>query len=202
MAAPTIIETPRLPDDISRGAHRSPDWSTVVVRTRSGFEQAISEYDDPLHTYDISYAIRTVEQYETLLNFWYNVGGRANGFRFKDWADYSVPSTAPELMVELTATTFQIVKRRTSGALTYVRNIYKPVSGTVRIWNAAVEITTGFTVATTTGIVTFSADPGYSPAASFDFDVPVKFANDRLPTVHHDITYFEIEPTPLYEMRA
>ena len=201
MASPSIDEV-RLPEDISRDARRSPDWSTVVVRTRSGFEQRVSELSDPIHTYDIAYGVRTVAQYQALLDFWYARAGQARGFRFKDWGDYTVATTATQNTVQLTTTTFQLARARTSGAVTYTRTIYKPVSGTVRMWNGITEITSGFTVATTTGIVTFSVAPGFVPQWSGDFDVPVRFAQDRLPTIHHDVAYFEIDSVPLVELRG
>ena len=77
---------------------------------------------------------------------------------------------------------FQLVKIYTVGALSLTRNVTKPVTGTTIISLDDVPQGSGWTVDTTTGIVTFSVAPGGSVVvkAGFQFDVPVRFDNDVL----------------------
>ena len=85
--------------------------------------------------------------------------------------------------VTITANGFQLKKTYDAGPGTdYVRNIYKPVSGAVRAYIAAVE-ETNVTVTTTSGWVEF--DAGFEPSdgdaltADFLYDVPVRFDVDE-----------------------
>lgn len=85
--------------------------------------------------------------------------------------------------VTITANGFQLKKTYDAGPGTdYVRNIYKPVSGAVRAYIAAVE-ETHVTVTITTGWVEF--DAGYEPSdgdaltVDFLYDVPVRFDVDE-----------------------
>jgi uncharacterized protein (TIGR02217 family) len=84
-----------------------------------------------------------------------------HGFRYKDWADHksALPSQAITATDQQIGTgtgslqTFQLAKRYTSGAQTWVRTIAKPVAGAVRVALGMVEQMSGWTVDTTTGVV-------------------------------------------------
>ena len=116
--------------------------------------------------------------------------GRLHGFRYKDWADYksALPSQAVTPTDQQIGTgtgslqTFQLAKRYTSGAQTWVRTIAKPVTGTVRLALGMVEQLSGWTLDATTGVVTFTTAPGSGVIirAGFEFDVPVRFDSDAL----------------------
>lgn len=79
----------------------------------------------------------------------------------------------------------QLTKVYASGAYSWTRTITKPVAGTVKVAKAGVLQTSGFSVDTTTGIVTFTNAPasGVAVTAGFEFDVPVRFDTDELPVV-------------------
>lgn len=81
-----------------------------------------------------------------------------------------------------TLTAFQLTKTYVSGSNTYVREIKKPVTGTVKIYLNSLLQGSGFTIDHTTGIVTFTIAPGAGVAvtADCDFDVPVRFDTDML----------------------
>jgi uncharacterized protein (TIGR02217 family) len=66
------------------------------------------------------------------------------------------------------------VKRYTSGSQTWTRTITKPVAGTVRTALDGAEQLGGWSVDTTTGVVTFDSAPtaGVSVTAGFAFHVP------------------------------
>jgi TP901-1 family phage major tail protein len=82
------------------------------------------------------------------------------------------------------AASFQLVKGYGDGAAVERRPVVKPVAGSVRVAIDGVEVTEGFSVDLTTGIVTFAV--GHAPAegteirAGFDYDVPVRFDTDRI----------------------
>lgn len=180
----------QFPTDISMGAKGSPEFKTTVVVTANRAEQRVAQWDQPLRKYDIGLGMRTKAQAQACQAFFYARQGKAIGFRFKDWLDYEI--TVAEDTVELTALTFQIVKRYTSGGVTMIRNITKPVTGTVRVWNAGVEVLAGWTVDTTTGIITFGADPAYTPSVLCEFDVPVRFDTDEFPFIYTGIDWYDL----------
>ena len=77
-------------------------------------------------------------------------------------------------------TQFQLVTTYLSGGTTVIRPIKKPVFGTTLIGVAGAQVTTGFTVNATTGIVLFTVAPttGQILTAGTEFDVPVRFGDD------------------------
>jgi uncharacterized protein (TIGR02217 family) len=96
-----------------------------------------------------------------------------------------------------------LVKRYASGAQSWTRAIAKPVAGTVRIALAGVEQLSGWSVDTTTGVVTFAAAPGSGVAitAGFEFDVPVRFDTDALDVTLDLERLGSITSIPLLELR-
>ena len=128
-----------------------------------------------------------------------------------DWSDFksSLPSVARGFADQSPGTGtgstcfFQLVKSYTSGAQSWTRAIVKPVAGTVRVSLGGVEQLSGWTVDTTTGIVTFTTAPGsgVAVAAGFEFDVPVRFDSDSM-DVNLDIERLGSIPSiPLVEIR-
>jgi uncharacterized protein (TIGR02217 family) len=99
-------------------------------------------------------------------------------------------------------TTFALVKRYVSGAITHIRPITKPVAGTVLIALNGVNQATGWSVNTTTGIVTFTAAPanGVLVTAGFAFDVPVRFDTDVLTGTFDSPLYQSFNDLPIVEV--
>ena len=58
----------------------------------------------------------------------------------------------------------------------------KPVGGTVKVYLDSVEQVAGWSVDTTTGLITFGAAPaaGVEVTSDFEFDVPVRFDTDHM----------------------
>ena len=100
-------------------------------------------------------------------------------------------------------TAFQLVKRYASGSQTWVRAITKPVAGTVRIALDGAEQLGGWSVDTTTGVVTFATAPaeGVAITAGFEFDVPVRFDADALDVTLDLERLGSITSIPLLELR-
>ena len=129
----------------------------------------------------------------------------------EDWADYKsgLPSGTPSPTDQAigagdgATTTFQLVKRYSSGSQTWTRAIAKPVAGTVRIALDSAEQASGWSVDTTTGLVSFDTAPasGVAITAGFEFDVPVRFDTDTLDVTLDIERLGSITSIPLLEIR-
>ena len=201
----------RFPDNISRGARGGPERRTQVVELASGDEERNASWADSRRRYDVAYGIRRADDLAAVVAFFEARNGRLHGFRYKDWADYksALPSQAITATDQQIGTgtgslqTFQLAKRYTSGAQTWVRTIAKPVAGTVRIALGMVEQMSGWTVDTTTGLITFTTAPagGVIVRAGFEFDVPVRFDSDSLDVTLDFERLGSITSIPLLEIR-
>ena len=201
----------RFPDNISRGARGGPERRTQIVELASGDEERNASWADSRRRYDVAYGIRRADDLASVVAFFEARNGRLHGFRYKDWADYKscLPSqaiTATDQQIgNGTGSTqaFQLTKRYTSGAQTWVRTITKPVAGTVRVALGMVEQMSGWTVDTTTGLITFTTAPacGVIVRAGFEFDVPVRFDSDTLDVTLDFERLGSITSIPLLEIR-
>jgi uncharacterized protein (TIGR02217 family) len=171
----------QFPSDISYGSSGGPEYATDIVASQSGYEQRNINWEQARARYNVAHGVKTQTQLDALIAFFRARKGRAIGFRFKDWTDYQASNVAIGTGTG-SAIQFQLVKSYTSGAVTESRIVTKPVSGTVQVYKNAVLQTTGVSVDTTTGLVTFNTAPasGASITANFEFDVPVRFDTDRL----------------------
>ncbi len=201
----------RFPDNISRGARGGPERRTQVVELASGDEERNASWANSRRRYDVAYGIRRADDLASVVAFFEARNGRLHGFRYKDWADYksNLPSQAVNPTDQQIGTgtgslqTFQLTKRYTSGAQTWVRTIAKPVAGTVRVALGMVEQMSGWSVDTTTGVITFTAAPagGVIIRAGFEFDVPVRFDSDTLDVTLDFERLGSITAIPLLEIR-
>ena len=201
----------RFPDNISRGARGGPERRTQIVELASGDEERNARWAKSRRRYDVAYGIRRADDLAAVVAFFEARNGRLHGFRFKDWADHKsgLPSQAPGPQDQLigegdgATTVFQLVKRYISGSQTWTRAIAKPVAGTVRIALGGVEQTSGWSVDTTTGFVSFDAAlaSGVIVTAGFEFDVPVRFDTDMLDVTLDLERLGSITSIPLLEIR-
>mgnify|MGYP001603303152 CR=1 FL=1 len=188
----------RLDTNESYGSSGGPGFVNVVFESDSRHDQVVQRGAVARHRFDISKSLKDLSDLAIVKDFYLARNGSANGWRLKDWWDYHSNPANPtyndaqgvadqDCIPALgtgSLTQFQLSKRYTSGPTSYVRPIYKPVDGTTQVWLDAVEQTTGWSVDTTTGLVTFTVAPGngVTVKASFEFDVPVRFdqSADRL----------------------
>ena len=201
----------RFPDNISRGARGGPERRTQIVEMASGDEERNGSWAGSRRRYDASYGIRKADDLAAVTAFFEARRGRLYGFRWKDWADYKsgLPSASPTAVDQPLGTgngletTFQLVKLYPSGAQSWTRTITKPVAGTVALALNGVPQITGWTVNTTTGVVTFSTAPapGVAITAGFEFDVPVRFDTDSLDVTLDFERLGSITSIPLIEVR-
>lgn len=177
----------RFPVGISYGAVGGPGHDTAIVSLpASGAEERTSRRDGAKRIYDAAKGVSSQADAAAILDFVLARAGSARGFRFKDWFDFTSASdhrSAVDFDDQVigtgdgVTTEFQLRKTYQDTARTVQRLIEKPVSGTTRIGVAGVEAMAGWTVNTTSGLVTFSVAPalGEEITAGFQFDVPVRF---------------------------
>ena len=176
-----FIESPRFPDDIAIGAVGGPSFFTQIAEAPSGYESRNQAWTYARAEYEVGLVNRSATLTKALFAFFNAVAkGQLHGFRYKDYgAGEAIGTDEPLGTGTGSLQSLQLVKRYTSGALTYDRPIYKPVSATVVIKvNGVVTVPTS--VSYTTGIVTITAAGGTALTASFEFDVPVRLATDHL----------------------
>lgn len=192
----------RLPLRVGFGSSGGPAFSTEVVSVDGGFEVRNQNWSQARRRYDAATGLRAASDVNTLLQFFYARAGRARGFRLKDYSDFT--ATTQTIGTGTGAlTTFQLVKKYTSGSITHTRAISKPVSGTVAVFLNGVAQPTGWSVNTQTGVITFSSAPGNGVVvtATFEFDVPVRFDTDQLTLTAENFQLQSVQ-VPLVEIRV
>jgi len=201
----------RFPDNISRGARGGPERRTQIVELASGAEERNASWANSRRRYDVAYGIRRADDLAAVVAFFEARNGRLHGFRFKDWGDHKsclpsgtpAPNDQPIGTGDGATTAFQLVKRYASGAQSWTRTITKPVAGTVSVALDGAEQLGGWTVDTTTGLVTFDSSPaaGVVISAGFAFDLPVRFDTDALDVTLDLERLGSITSIPLLELR-
>lgn len=201
----------RFPDSISRGAKGGPERRTRIVELASGDEERNASWANSRRRYDVSYGVRRADDLAAVVAFFEARDGRLHAFRFKDWSDYKscLPSAAPAPTDQIigtgngSITTFALTKTYASGVQSWARAILKPVAGTVTVSLNGVAHGSGWSVNTSTGIVTFAVPPttGAVIRAGFEFDVPVRFDTDELPVTLDIERTGSIPSIPLIEVR-
>jgi uncharacterized protein (TIGR02217 family) len=196
-----FIET-QFPSDISYGAQGGAKYSTDVVETFSGWEQRNINWSESRGEWNVSHGVKTSSQLATLIAFFRACRGKAVGFRFKDWSDYSAANQIIGTGNGV-KTAFQLVKSYTAGSITVDRTITKPVNGTVQVYKNGVLQGSGYTVDYTTGIVTFTAAVANAVVvtANFEFDVPARFDTDKLDITLDTFNFGSWGSIPIVEIR-
>lgn len=189
----------RLPPSLSLGAIGGPEFNTSISQNANGFERRNINWLYARAKYDISPAIKTLEQVETLQLFFRAHKGKALGFRFKDWNDYNTFEEI-QLISDGETKSFQLIKNYALGDVSDVRLIRKPVKESLIVYadNHSLKVNCDYT----TGMVSMREVPkaGTKITASFAFDVPVRFDVDFLPFSGEAIP--RITSIPLIEIRV
>lgn len=146
----------------------------------------------------------------TLADFFRARRGAARGFRFRDpfddssAADGGLPTATDQMLGvgDGTRRQFALVKRYGVGDAEQVRAIRLPVEDSVRVSVDGLE-TAAFLV-TGAGEILLDAAPaaGAAVRAGYVFDVPVRFAEDRLEASRATFLAGEMAHVPLVEVRA
>jgi uncharacterized protein (TIGR02217 family) len=185
---------------LGRGAQVSPGFSTAIVTTASGHEQRNAAWASGRLRFDAGPGIRSEDDLKTLIAFFRARRGAAKGFRFRDPLDHDA---VDQLLGtgDGVKTSFPLVKRYGTGDDAELRRITRPVAGTLSVTANNALMPNGWTVAG--GTVSFTVPPasGVTIRASFQFDVPVRFAEDSLEIDAVTFAAGDAASVPIIEVR-
>ncbi|ATY33345.1 DUF2460 domain-containing protein [Sphingomonas psychrotolerans] len=180
---------------LGREAEVAPEVSTAIVTSAGGRENRNAEWAEARLRYDVGPGVRSEADIAALIGFFRARMGPARGFRLRDPFDHSGENVVLGIGDGAEAR-FQLVKRYGE----VVRRITRPVRGSVRVAVDGLE-TAAFTLEG--GMVTLDVPPpaGAVVTASFAFDVPVRFAEDRLSVSRATYLAGAAASVPLIEVR-
>ena len=167
----------RLLEAVAYGSVFGHAYNTRINTLRSGVERRNARWSTPLHRGSVMFNNINEGGHALVLATHHACMGSLIGFRFKDWSDFDataeVIGTGTGAEQEL-----QLIKTYSFGTVDTIRNITKPVFGTVTVYADEIEISS--TVDYATGIVTITAADGAEITWSGEFDVPVRFESDEI----------------------
>lgn len=197
------------PISLGRDATVAPEFATNVTITASGFERRNSLWSDARLRFDVGPGVRSETELGELLAFFRARRGQARGFRLRDPSDYSsngmtgVPTAIDQLLGigDGATATFDLAKRYGAGVDPQIRRITRPRADTIRVSIDGVEAA-GWTIMPL-GKIRFEEAPpaGSAIRAGFMFDVPVRFAEDRLDIAGAAFAAGDAPSVPLIELR-
>jgi uncharacterized protein (TIGR02217 family) len=171
----------------------SPRFSTRLVVSDSGAEQANRRWQHPLRTFKLPEAVRTHTVFEAVKDHWLIMGGPAHTWPFRDPLDFASQKLAAANVTPIVtrldqalgtgdgaATTFQLKKLYQAGAQTYSRDILFPIAASLLVGINGAASAISFSVSRPGGVVTFVSPPanGAVLTAGFLFDCEVRFESD------------------------
>ena len=194
-----FIET-RFDDKIAYGSTAIPSYSTRVKTSAAGYESRNENWSETRLMFDLSTGIKTREDLDHLIEFFHAVKGRAIGFRFKDWSDftskgaYDIPAFDDQVIfgpaIGGETGPFQLIKTYVAGSTSTIRTIRKPVNGTVLMGagptgSPVLIDPANYSVDYTTGEVTLTNPliAGDYVTSGFEFDEAVRFNSDSISVV-------------------
>jgi uncharacterized protein (TIGR02217 family) len=194
---------------LGRDASVTPEFSTNVTITASGFERRNSLWSDARLRFDVGPGVRSDAELGELIAFFRARRGQARGFRLRDPSDFSsngmtgVPTPMDQLLGtgDGAMARFELVKHYGDEADAQRRRITRPRVETLRVSVNGIE--TGDFSIDLLGTVVFAVAPaaGATVRAGFLFDVPVRFAEDRLDISGAEFAAGEAPSVPLVELR-
>nr|WP_137676881.1 DUF2460 domain-containing protein [Parerythrobacter lutipelagi] len=194
---------------LGRDTSVSPEFSTSVATTASGHERRNSLWSDARLRFDVGPGIRSEAETGTLLTFFRARRGPARGFRLADPFDFSSSGmtgspTATDQLLGIgdgTQSVFDLIKTYGVGPEPQLRIISRPRVETITVSIDGVAAT-GWSWRAG-GQIEFGSAPaaGAEIRAGFLFDVPVRFAEDRLDISGANFAAGEAPSVPLVEIR-
>ena len=205
--AVTPFDDVLFPIEIGAEASVSPSFSTNVVTSASGYESRNANWAQARLRFDAGPGVRGDVELETLIAFFRARRGPATAFRFRDPYDHSsngmsgTPTPADQAIGTGDGTTdgFALAKHYGTGE---IRKITRPAAGSIRVAVDGAELVSGWTLEPN-GIIRFADAPasGAAITAGFLFDVPVRFADDRIEVNRATFLAGEVPSVPLLEVR-
>lgn len=194
---------------LGRDASVTPEFSTNVTITASGFERRNSLWTDARLRFDVGPGVRSEAELGELIGFFRARRGQARGFRLRDPSDFSSNGMtgAPTPTDQAIGTgdgalaRFELVKLYGDNDEPQRRRITRPRAGSLRVSVNGVE--TGDFVLEPVGVIALASAPtaGAIVRAGFLFDVPVRFAQDSLDISGAEFAAGEAPSVPLIELR-
>jgi uncharacterized protein (TIGR02217 family) len=195
------------PIAIGAEANATPGFSTNVVTSASGHEYRNANWSQARLRFDAGPGVRGEQEMGELIAFFRARRGSAVAFRFRDPFDHSsngmtgVAGADDQPLGEGDGQTssFALVKSYGPGEQ---RRITRPVVGSVRVSAGGIEQVSGWSLEPF-GIIRFDEPPadGAVLAAGYLFDVPVRFADDRLEINRATFLAGDAPSVPLVEVR-
>ncbi|QZD91732.1 DUF2460 domain-containing protein [Qipengyuania xiapuensis] len=193
------------PLSLGTNASASPEFSTSVAVTASGHERRNALWSDARMRYDVGPGVRSQSELRVLLGFFRARFGPARGFRLRDPHDFSSnggagePTAGDEIIGHGDGLSADFQLRRNYGEQR--RPITRPEEGSILVSIDGVPAS-GWTHVGK-GLIRFDAPPpaGAEIRAGFRFDVPVRFAEDRLDISGATFAAGEAPSVPLVEIR-
>ena len=172
-------------------------------RTGAGHEKRNVNWSEARGRWDVASDLKKQAQIDELIAFFRARRGKAYGLRFKDWTDYKATGqllgTGDDALTQ-----FQLVKHYPSGSVIEVRTIAKPVAGTVKLYLDGALQPSGWTIDTTSGLVTFGTVPALGIEVTADFEFTCRC--DSTPTIWRvTIETYRLhawQQIPIVELRA
>jgi uncharacterized protein (TIGR02217 family) len=128
------------------------------------------------HEVELQHGLKSRSDFQELVDAFYAVMfGGYEGLRVRNWQDYILTLTN-SAVESLGSGVYQIQRKHTFGAATIYRDIVKPVSGTIAVYDASNTPLTP-TVDYTAG--TFTVASGTPAKVSGEFDLPMTFVSDE-----------------------
>jgi len=203
----------RFPLRLALGVTGGPVRRTDIVTLSNGREQRNARWRSSRRAYDAGSGVKSLSDLYEVLAFFEARAGELYGFRFRDPLDWK--SSAPGAVITSAdqvigtgdgeTATFALTKTYADVAAGSVRTIAKPVAGTVTVSvNGVTKAVSAFSCDATTGIVAFAV--GHVPAAGavvragYEFDVPVRFATDRIEVNLSNFNAGSIPAIPITEI--
>ncbi|EAQ28348.1 hypothetical protein NAP1_12153 [Erythrobacter sp. NAP1] len=213
---PTILEDAMdafddtlYPFPLGRSTAVAPEFATSVSVTASGHERRNSLWSDARVHFDVGPGIRSESELSQLVAFFRARRGAARGFRISDPFDNSTNAMTgtPSMFDQLIGTgdgltaDFQLVKSYGSGSDPQIRPITRPRPESLLV-SVGGSPNTDWTLGEK-GLLTFATAPveGDEIRAGFLFDVPVRFAEDRIDISAVNFEAGEAPSVPLIELR-
>ncbi len=181
---------------LGREAEVAPGFSTTILTSAGGHEERNAAWAEARTTYDVGPGVQSEADIVALLSFYRARSGPTRGFRLRDPFD---SEGVGELIGVGDGTTrrFELVRHYGDTS----RRITRPVAGSVSVAVDGIA-TEGFAIEPT-GVVMLDAAPPVDAAvtAGFRFDVPVRFAEDRLSVTRATFLAGAAASVPLIEVR-
>lgn len=207
----TAFHDIRFPLRLSLSTSGGPRRRTDIVSLSGGGESRNARWQASRRSYDAGSGIRSLADLYAVLDFFEARAGELYGFRFRDPLDYrsGAPGDPPRADDQPIATgdgttrRFQLVKTYGDGAGLGRRVIAKPVAGTLLVSLDGQPVdAASVSLDATTGLFTLASPPpeGCTIRAGYEFDVPVRFATDRLDISLEAFNAGRIPAIPLIEI--